>query len=181
MPAPFNFDHLRFTLLPVAEFDAALGAALAVTVTDARKVRERLEAQDKVRVFTDLDGGLRVAVRGNYAEIPLSVQPFNLFPTLKGKKKIQTETEKSQTTVPSQKQVARSHALPAALFGVLRPLANRPITEQEIDSHLVGIGYDQADCPTIRERLAARGFLHIAADGQHTLADSQEHPQEAVS
>ncbi len=67
------------------------------------------------------------------------------------------------------------------LFGVLMPLAGRPVTIAEIDSHLVGIGYDQADCPTIRERLATRGFLHSDAEGRHTLTDSQEHPQEAVS
>jgi hypothetical protein len=60
-------------------------------------------------------------------------------------------------------------------------LAGKPITEQEIDAHLLRLGYDQADCPTIRERLATRGFLHTDAEGRHTLTDAQEHTQEAVS
>jgi len=56
-----------------------------------------------------------------------------------------------------------------SLFGVLHPLAGRPVTIAEIDSHLAGLGYDQADCPTIRQRLRERGMLHATADGTHTL------------
>jgi hypothetical protein len=60
-------------------------------------------------------------------------------------------------------------------------LAGKPITEQEIDAHLLRLGYGPEAHATIRERLATRGFLHIDAEGRHTLTDAQGRAQEAVS
>lgn len=84
-----NFERLRMSLLPVAGFDTALSAALSIPICEAGRVRERMAAQGKVRVFADLDGIERVSARGNWRDwmgdpdgnafARSTVQPFSHF------------------------------------------------------------------------------------------------------
>ncbi|MCC5846670.1 MAG: hypothetical protein JJU29_01140 [Verrucomicrobia bacterium] len=75
-PAPESITAFieahRFTLLPVQCFDMALSVRLTVTTATAAQVRNRLQAQGRVKIFTDPDRAERVAIAGNATKTTFS-------------------------------------------------------------------------------------------------------------
>jgi hypothetical protein len=63
-------EELTAWLYPVDEFDKVLAKARHLNTDEAAIIREELLKRGVVKLFTDPDGVVRVAVRDNYTEPP---------------------------------------------------------------------------------------------------------------
>ena len=62
-------EELTAWLYPVDEFDKVLAKARQLTTAEAAAVRSELVKRGVVKLFTDPDGVVRVAVRDNFTEL----------------------------------------------------------------------------------------------------------------
>jgi hypothetical protein len=67
-------DELTAWLFPIADFDKFLAKARHLNTDEAALVRLELMRRGVLKLFTDPDGVVRVAVRDNFTE-PLQAQP----------------------------------------------------------------------------------------------------------